>query len=508
METSKRNFLFSITILFNNILLFNNIIVNKYSNYYEFKNPNNEEILKINNIEYVSFNGQIEIIEGDNFEFYCYSSKDIKEDNDGNFIDYINFYNNVQPGSKIDIKSTSSYIIIKGKGYISFGSNQIKLLNINNVQRFELPYDLNNKYYQLDGKGNTLEFIVDNGNICIYLNDICYNSNKIINNLSGKLLVNLRNINNAKGAIIKILYTYRKEAYSIGQGNGDKIQCLIRQQYKFIVKDTLASQYYNLKEGIIKITGNPHVEFNKAIYSSEDDVFYYFTPESNVIEVYLTNVDEGEISAVGINPTIEMNFPKSIKTKISQSIGPQYLRIEIDFIYQYLNEEYIFEFGNTVEILEGTMFKNGHLNKGFYSSNMTLNKNNAKTYTVIYKTPGTFSFKKIYNWIILKEYEMLYVRIESPNEMTFKYVQNNTKNTFFHTEYGRKSNNYLAFHRNIETTRDIYIDYIKIHIYTREEDIRFNVTTREYSNQYKVYNSWKDLEIDKTTIYLIIQTHG
>ena len=107
MEISKNNFLFLL------ILLFNNIIINKSSNDYEFKSPKNEEILKINIIEYVYFYGQIEIINGDNFELYCYSSpKGIKEDDNGNFIDYINFYNNLQSGNKIDIKSTNSYIII------------------------------------------------------------------------------------------------------------------------------------------------------------------------------------------------------------------------------------------------------------------------------------------------------------------------------------------------------------------------------------------------------------
>ena len=484
MEISKNNFLFLL------ILLFNNIIINKSSNDYEFKSPKNEEILKINIIEYVYFYGQIEIINGDNFELYCYSSpKGIKEDDNGNFIDYINFYNNLQSGNKIDIKSTNSYIIIIGMGYISFGASQITNLSINNIQKLELPYELNNKYYQLDGKGNTLEFIIDNGNICIYLNDICYNTNKIVDNLSGKQLVNIRNINNAKGAIIKILYTSRKEAYTIDQGKGDKIQCLVKQQYKFIIKDSLAKQYYNLKEGILKITGNPLVEFNKAIYSSDNDGFYYFSPQDEIIEVYLTNVIEGEISAVGINPTIEMTFPKSIKTQINQNIGPQYLRIEIYELYYYLDEEYVFEFGNNVEILEGNMFKNGHLNRGSFSSNMTINKNTPRsTYTVIYKTPGTFSFKKVYNWIILKEYEMLYISIDSPNEKTLKYVQNKTKKTLFHSEYGYKGS------------------YIKIYIYTNEESIRYNATTRVYSNQYKVYDSWKDFEIDKTTVYLIIQT--
>ena len=484
MKISKNNFLFLL------ILISYKIVINKSSNYYEFKNPQNEEIFRITNFEYVFFNGEIEIIDGDNFEFYCYSSsEDIKEDNNGHFINYSYFQNNLHPGSVIDIKSSSSYIIIKGTGYISFGANKITSINTNNIQKLELPYDLNNKYYQLDGKGNALEIVIDNGNICIYLNNICYNTNNIINNISGKQIVNIRNINNAKGSIIKFLYTSRKETYTIDQGKGDKIYCLLKNQYKFIVKEDLAKQYYKLKEGILKITGNPHVEFNKAKFISDDNGLYYFSPESDIIEIYLNNINEGEISAAGINPTIEMKFPSSIITQINQNIGPQYLRIEIFDRFDYYNEEYIFEFGNSVEIFEGKMFKNGDLNKGLFSSNMTINKNHAgKTYTVVYNNSGTFTYKKIYNWIILKEYEIMPTYLEPANEMTFKYIQNKTKNTLVHLERGYSSN------------------YVKIYIYTNEEDIRYNATARLYSNYYKVYNSWKEIEIDKSTFYLIIHT--
>ena len=485
MKISRNNLIFWL------ILLFINIIISKSSNYYEFKYPKNEEILKINNLEYVNFYGQIEIIEGDNFEIYCYSySFEIKEDDNGNLINYNNFYNNSYPGRIEDIKISEQYMIIKGKGYISFGANNITILNVNNITILQLPYDLNNKYYQLDGNGNTLEIVLDNGNVCFYLNNICHNTNEIINNISGKQIINIRNINNAKDTNIKFLYTIRKEIYSIDQEQGDKIYCLLINQYKFIVKESLAKQYYALKEGILKITGNPYVEFNKEKYISDDDNgLYYFIPESEIIEIYLTNADEGEISIVGINPTIEMNFPKSIITQINQSIGPQYLRIEIYYLFDQYNEEYILEFGNYVEIVEGTMFKNGDLNKGFYSSNLIINKNHAgKIYTVIYKTSGTFSYKKIFNWIELKEFEIMQIILPNYNEITFKYNQNKTKNVLLHFEEGYKSS------------------YVNIYIYTSEENIKYNATSRLYSGHYKALNFWKELEIDKSTIYLIIQT--
>ena len=214
-------------ILFLILLFFKLFLIFKSSGNFDFINPSLDRIFYITDIQSFQFVGTIEIISG-SFHIYCFSSSNVQKDEYGNYNNYVSYFEYTK-GEKRDIKSNEKYIIFIGMGHISFNSNKYTQINLNNILNVKLPYELNNKFYKLNGKGNKLEVSISNPSIDVIIS----NNSNICNNVcqfdvSSDVIINIRNIKYAQNGIVKLLYVQRNTSYIINEDYGDNIQYIIK----------------------------------------------------------------------------------------------------------------------------------------------------------------------------------------------------------------------------------------------------------------------------------------
>ena len=468
-------------------------IIKSY-NINEFICPNEEELLYIDNSLPIIFNGTIKIIKLNNtkfFKIYSFSSENIEQNEKGEYTNYKNYYE-IELNEEIDIEPEEKYVILLGSGYVSFSNRGYINITYNDIQEYILPYDLNCKFFKLVGPGNGLEIIINNDNI-IYFNDQTCTQQCFLEFNNGTY-INIVNYDDSKDTIIKLLFTERKSIYNIDKEKGDIVKYIFQQSFKFEVSSYLANEYLELKEGILLISGNPIIKFlNETSYIIQNynltHQLYYIRPYSNeTIMEFTTNMNEGEISGIGVNPTIEINFPEIFEYKINKGIGPQYLRI---IISNNFDENYIIDYNCEVAFHEGYMFnENNELYQNEYIINRNISKKDqGKIFTAIYNTDGEFSlkFKKIFDWISTNEYQVKYFSLNSGEEALFKFEHYKSLQTIFRFENGYYGNN------------------VELYLYFNEDDILYNPNEKKYDNYYKNYSTWKEVQIGKSIVYLIIK---
>jgi len=305
--------------------LLNIFFIIKSYNINEFICPNEEELLYIDNSLPIIFNGTIKIIKLNNtkfFKIYSFSSENIEQNEKGEYTNYKNYYE-IELNEEIDIEPEEKYVILLGSGYVSFSNRGYINITYNDIQEYILPYDLNCKFFKLDGPGNGLEIIINNDNM-IYFNDQTCTQQCFLEFNNGTY-INIVNYDDSKDTIIKLLFTERKSIYNIDKEKGDIVKYIFQQSFKFEVSSYLANEYFELKEGILLISGNPIIKFlNETSYIIQNynltHQLYYIRPYSNeTIMEFTTNMNEGEISGIGVNPTIEINFPEIFEYKINIS---------------------------------------------------------------------------------------------------------------------------------------------------------------------------------------------
>ena len=462
-----------------------------FADNYIFTNPKPSQILSIVDIQACIYNGEIEIIDG-SFKIYCFSSSNIEEDEYGNFINHQKVYV-MNKGGKQYIDSNNKYMIIIGFGYISFNSDSYGTINLNKILSVSLPYDLNHRFYKLEGKGNKLEVSINSEDISVYISNnpiVC--NNKCSIDIIGEETINIINLKNAKNKIVKFLYVQRNETYNIDENKGDIIQYLIKQQFKFIISESLGEQYFNLKEGIIEISGDVGVTFenvtnyeNKLIDSNK--FLYYIQPSAQIFYVILETKDEGEIKVLGREPTLTINFPETMNSEILVTNPPQYVRFIID---ESFDDYYSFNFQKDVNWFEGKMFKeNGELNYGESLYIINISKDHAgKTFTAIFNSSDSFIAKKAFDWIEINEYEVRRFSLKSGEEIAYVYYVNGISNITF--EEGNSGNKAEMF------------------IYPNENRIIYDLASKSYSGYSQSFSSWKELIVGDEKehyIYLIIK---
>ena len=480
----------------NSFLLFFIYLFPFISNY-NFIYPKNSQILYITDIQACQFYGEIEIIEG-SFQIYCFSSSYIQQDEYGNFKNHVKLYE-PKKGEKQSIDSNKKYLIIIGIGYIAFNSNSNEIIYLDKLLNVYLPYDLNQRLYELNGLGNKLEVSVNNAAVSVYIsnnNNFC--NGKCSFDVNGEEIIKIINLKNAKNALIKFLYVQRNETYDINKNTGNVIKYLIKQQFKFVISDSLGKEYYNSQEGIIDISGNVNANFENVLsyekrQKSTNNYLYYIQPSNKKFSVVLETIsDDGEISVVGKNPTIIINFPKTMNYNIKVTYPPQYVRFIID---ESFDDNYYFSFENNVNWIKGKMFnESGEFNGGESLSLVNITKIDAgKTFTAIFNYTGNFLAKKALYWIQIHEYEVKYFTLNNGEEIAFKYNDYSKSNVTFENGY---------FGNNVE-----------IYIYENENNIKYDLVTKNFSGFSEIYTSWKELSIDlkinnnnnKNFIYLIIK---
>ena len=207
----------------NSFLLFFIYLFPFISNY-NFIYPKNSQILYITDIQACQFYGEIEIIEG-SFQIYCFSSSYIQQDEYGNFKNHVKLYE-LKKGEKQSIDSNKKYLIIIGIGYIAFNSNSNEIIYLDKLLNVYLPYDFNQRLYDLNGLGNKLEVSVNNAAVSVYIsnnNNFC--NGKCSFDVNGEEIIKIINLKNAKNALIKFLYVQRNETYDINKNTGNVIKC-------------------------------------------------------------------------------------------------------------------------------------------------------------------------------------------------------------------------------------------------------------------------------------------
>ena len=460
----------------------------KTSTDYSFTQPGTEQVLYIFSIHPIKFSGTIENIQG-TIEIYCFLSSFIEEDEYGNYKNYRQHYF-LSQGSKQKISSSEEYMLISGNGYISFGADKYTSISLDTIKVITLFYEFNNKYYQLLGTGNKLEVSISNPYVYFYFEDNTYCNSRCIFSASNGKRFNIRNTGySGRNAIIKLLYIQRSSKYSIDEGKGDTIKFLLKQSFTYEISSSLASKYYNTNEGILKITGNPKITFNgvsiynKISQSSED--YYYIKPSSSVISVIVeASSDEGEITAKGVSPTIQIYFPTTYQYDVSKGIGPQYLRI---IISPSFNDNLELDFGSYISLIEGKMFTDSHFNNGYYTYTRQISKSDAgKTFTAVYTSSATFKAIKNFNWVSINDYQVKEFALSSGEEAFFKYSSSGT--TLIRFENGNS------------------LRIVNIYIYENEIGIKYDPSKKQYSNYHVSYSSWKEIKINLySKLCLIIQ---
>ena len=501
---SKMNFLY-ISILFLNIFL-----LVKSSQDYTFITANEDEVIHVDGLETVKFYGKIKVIYLDDEVYqinsyslyktdlmilYTFSNEFIEEDGE-EYTNYKNYYE-LEVGKEYNIPFYENYLLFLGNGYVSFGGRNYLTLSLDKIEAFTLPYNLNNKYYILNGKGNTLEVSSTSNLIEVYINNY---DNKCVQKcmVSSTDVVNVVNWYDAKKETVKLLYVNRKEKYIVDLEKGDNIKYFFNQIFKFEIKSTLSTSYFNMDEGILAVYGKATLYFSDVQYSIIQDYstysLYYIKPYANPItfEAHTTGSigSNNEITIKGLNPTISIAFPDIWKQKITKGFGPQYLRISIN---SKINDEFLFEFGTTVNWFEGKMFTDqGTLNKGQSKTNVKISKANAgKTYTAIYNSDsGIFKVTKIFNWTELKEYEYKQFEINEGEEKAFKYSKSGTSSTLIKFEKGFSGSD------------------ITMYVYNNIDKITYDAINRQYSGYIDKKTSWENqLVYNYGEIYLILKSN-
>ena len=471
-------------ILFSFILLLNILLLVKDSQDYTFITAHKEELIHVMELGTVQFSGTIKLLsldiifdqtnllsKTDVMILYTFSSEYIEE-NGTEYINYENYYE-LEEGDEIEIESYENYLLFLGNGYVSFGEINYHPLYLDIIKDITLPYNLNNKYYQLSGKGNTLEILSSWTQIIVYINGRFCNWDSCV--AQDKDIINVVNWLNGKNQNVKLLFVDRKDIYSVDLEKGDKVKYLFNQNFKFEIENSLAQSYFDLDEGILAVYGKPNLSFSSVLYSHIEDYstyqLYYINPYSNsiTIDAQTNTLLSKEITIEGLNPTISITFPETCNLTITKGFGPQYLRININSTFE---DDFMLDFGTTVNWFEGKMFTDqGSLNKGENKSSVNISKEDAgKTYTAIYNNNGIFKATKIINWIELKEYEYKKFEISEGEEKAFKFTKSETSSKLIKFENGYSGDNITIYVYNGEDSINYdaikrqYIDYLEIRI--------------------------------------------
>ena len=480
-------------IQFLNILLLFNI-----SKSYPVIKPLPEEVLFINDTAIVNFYGELEVVICTNqIKAYSYDSYSSCA-SDYRYRNYEYFFNNkhlyeLNYKDKLDIPIDEQYIIFKGTGYIYFYI-KTHLLTFNYNMEIILPYQFNYRVYEIQNRqGDTLEVSINNPSVYVYF-DYTGECNSYCDlPVNGRYNVYLVNYQYAEGSKVKLLYTNRKDIYNIDLEKGDTIKYIYPQTFNFEISNNLALQYYECEEGILLVSGNPYITFERGFYSrniiNSTHELFYISPLSSSIKLIINpSKEEGEISIKGIKPTIIINFNQTMELEVKKGIGPQYVRINID---KKLKEDITFKFGTTVNWFEGKMFnENGQLNEGKLINSVDITTNDAgKIYTAIYNNDGIFTAKKKLNTKELNEYQYEYFTLNAGEEKAFKYIQKETNYTLIKFENG------------------FFGTDATIYIYKNEDDVVYDLNNKKYSGYIKEYSMWGEITIRENSIYLIIKTN-
>ena len=238
------------------LLLLNISFIAKSSKDYEFIIAHEGQIIFIKENQPVIFNGTIEVRDFEGFKnivAYTYSSEYIMEDGNGKYINYVNSYELFR-GREYTIPLREKYIIFIGKGSISFGK-KINIVKLNTPLELTLQYEFNNLYCQIEGAGNEIEFNSYSNNI--FINDI----NPISSSGSFKIqnweTIHIYNNENAKNAQIKLFFTYSKDKYELDIEKGEVAKYYRRSHIEYTMPSELSAKYFELKEGMLLVSGNP-----------------------------------------------------------------------------------------------------------------------------------------------------------------------------------------------------------------------------------------------------------
>ena len=460
---------------------------------YEFIIAHEGQVIFIKDNQPVIFNGSIEVkdLKGSkNIVAFTYSSEYIMEDENGKYINYVNSYELIL-GEEYTIPLREKYIIFTGNGSISFGK-KINIVKLNTLLELTLQYEFNNLYCQMEGDGNKVEVKPYSDNIFINnINPRASAGASVSFNIKNGETIHIYNNENAKNAKIRLFFTYIKDKYALDIEKGEVAKYYHKSSIEYTMPSELSAKYFELREGILLVSGNPEKIYFKGSYSSNKRInsthqLYYLDPYSESITPSVTTQNnEGEICLKGIKPTIVIDFPKVSKYDIKKGIGPQYFRINID---KNLNENYIFDFGTTVTWLEGTMFKNMVLNTGIEISTKYISiRDVGKTFTAVYNNDGMFSVKKsLFNWEELSQYEYKHFTLNPGQKGFYHYIQKETNSTLIRFEKGYKGTE------------------VKIYIYESENDVKYDESKKAYLNAINEFSNWEEINIQISTVFIII----